>query len=412
MRTNGKETDIMNPQEVLPFIMECLCRHRKRHDFHKFLIRECGMTEEDYKAALKDKSLLRAPAMIAAEKATELIRTGYESGAGLDLPLAKIQRRKDKSSFKVRDIACECPMHQLLDYIAVYAAMPIFKRRLSPCQCSSMKNRGPCYGAAKISKWLRKDNAAAEYAERHGRSYNRQCRYYVKIDIEKCYPSMRAEHFLRHFRRDCNNPVLVWLWWALFQLHRVNGYEGFLIGALPSQWAAQYVISFIYRYAMDLHYTRRGRRRKMASHGLTFMDDLLLTGANRSKLARAVRLVEQYVAEEFGLSIKADWQIMEIEASPVDMMGYLIHADGAVTVRPRVFVRTRRMALRIARAGEAEPARAKRVIAYKGYFFQRRGPLAETLRARRPGRKYRLRPVFALAARTVSDNVRRAVQAA
>lgn len=294
-------------------------------------------------------------------------------------------------------------MQQVLDHIAVNAAWDIWARRTVPQQASSFPGRGQVYGVAMISRWVKRDNRSASWAKRHGKRYTRQCRYFVKLDVKNCFGSMRKDTFMELFSKDCGNADLIWLWDAILTSHHVDGYEGFMIGALPSQWAAQYIMGFLYRYATELYNVRRGKRVRWVRHCMMFMDDILLVGPNRKNLKAAAKALADYAWERFGLMVKSDWCVSCIDATPIDMMGYQIHADGVVTVRPRVFVRVRRLALRVARVGSMALRQAKRLASYRGYFYQkqRRGRWLD-LRSRFVSHIYGLKEIFSKAAQTVS----------
>lgn len=364
-----KNIDIKRWDTVQPYILDCITRHYRRYDFKKLITSTGGLTRKEYSRLLDgDKALLiQTSENIARECARQI------TGGKPELPPCAIRTRVDKSTGKTRLIGRESALQQCFDYIAVGAAEAIWKRRIVPQQASSIKGRGPHYGVAMISKWVKKDHRAAEWAKRHGRSYRKRCRYYVKLDIAKCYPSCRLDAFMRRFARDCGNNDLIWLWTELIKSHRVRledgtDYEGFMIGALPSQWACQYMLSFAYRYVMSLHYVRRGRPHRTVSHCMIFMDDILLTGPSRKNLKTAARKMAEYIRAELGLTIKPAWQILRLEESPIDMMGFRVHKDGNITVRPRIFLRARRMALRAIRHKGMSKRQAKRALSYKGYF--------------------------------------------
>lgn len=396
VKRSCKNIDITDWRTVYPWVLDCILRHRNRHDFRTLVCGIGKMKQNDYYAALQenDKAAFKNPAKNIAKEATRRIKKRK-----LNLKPVKIREKVDKSSGKVRLIGKESAIQQVLDHIAVGAADEIWKRRLVPQQASSIKRRGQIYGTRLIRKWIRNDNRAAKWNKSHGRKYSRKCKYFVKLDIRKCYQSMRIETFLEKFRRDCGNELLLWLWRELLGSHQVDGYEGFMIGALPSQWACQYIMSFIYRYTMDLHKERRRKRMKLVSHTLIYMDDILLTGASRKDLKMAVRSIIRFAKDILGLTIKPNWHIQRTDQTPIDMMGYVVHANGRITIRPRIFLRARRIALRCLRKGRPSLRQARRIGSYKGYFDNSNG--------RRIRKKLRLKKVFQMAAKVVSNYERR-----
>lgn len=365
MKRSCKDIDITDTETVYPWVLDCILRHKKRHDFRDMVIHIGKMSRRKYYDALHGHdtaAFARAAYNIAAEAARRI------AAKELGLRSVRIRQRIDRSSGKLRDIGDEEAMQQVLDYIAVYAAGDIWRRRIVYHQVSSIPGRGQVHGTQIIRRWIQQDNRAARWAHAHKSKYSRKCRYFVKLDIRKCYPSMHLEVFMDLFRRDCGDDDLLWLWETLLQSHRVNGYQGFMIGALPSQWACQYMLSFVYRYAMNLHKTRKGKPRQLMTHMIMFMDDMLLFGSSRRDLKSAVRKIVKYTRDVLGLTIKSNWHIQSIDDAPVDMMGYVDHSTGKITIRARVFLRARRIALRFLRCRQLNIRQARRIASYKGYF--------------------------------------------
>lgn len=340
-----KNIDITDPEAVYPWVYDCCRRHRNRYDFKNLL--GGGDFEEAVREICKD--------------ACKRIKD-----RDLNLEKPQIRTMVDKTTGKIRQIGKESAMQQVFDYIAVHSSMEIFRARLVREQCSSITGRGQIYGKNMIKRWIISDNDAERYAKRHGYRYARKVKYFVKLDIHQCFPSADTEVFLELFEMDCANKDIVWLWQVLIRSHRVDGYTGFLIGALTSQWACQYMISFIYRYAKEQGYERRGKNIKAVTHMLIFMDDMMLTGSNRKRLKKAVENTVSYTKQEFGWEIKPNWHIRALDDFDIDMMGYVIHRDGSVTIRDRDFVKARRMFLRC--QGGMTYSQAKRIMSYKGFF--------------------------------------------
>ena len=364
MKRLCKNIDITNWKTVLPWVLDCIMRHKSRHDFRTLLHRH-GVSRKAYREGLvsHDYSSWFGPIESIAREACQRI---YERD--IDLPAPTVKTRYDPVSRKEREIGCECAMQQVYDFIAVNGSMPALMKRITPFQASSIKKRGQIYGMRIIRRWAMKAKATAEYGKRHKIRYATPMKYFVKLDIRKCFPNCRLEVFLDHFKRDCGNPDLLWLWEFLLSSHRVDeNHQGFMIGAYTSQWAAQYMISFAYGYAMTLHKPgRRGNRpAKIVSHTMMFMDDTLLCGSSRRDLMKAVRELVQYMQDEFNLSIKDDWHIREFTEEGIDMMGFRIHPSGKVSIRGRTWVKIRRMLLRT--CNQICFRQAKRLVSYKGF---------------------------------------------
>lgn len=400
-----KHTDIENWQVITPWVYDCISRHKKKRNFRDLLCETGMMTRDEYYEALSTQNYM------AFEKASELIAKEAAKRIAerrLDLPPVYIRNMIDKSSGKLRQIGKESAFQQVFDYVAKNSCNEIWRRRIVPQQVSSIKGKGQSFGVNMIQGWVQKDNESMRWALRHGQRYSRQCKYYVKLDITKCFPSMRLETFMKFFKRDCGNKAIIWLWGELLKSHKVQEYEGFMIGALPSESAAQYLMSFLYRYATGLHKERNGKQIKLISHALYFMDDQIYFGSNRKDLKMAVRKIIKFAKDELGINIKPNWQICCIDETPLDAMAFVIHADAVVTVRPRVFIRARRMMLRFIRTQRMTIEQARRLCSYKGYFMpnpqkMKKRQVYLKLKIGKIERKLQFRRVFSIAAKIVSN---------
>ena len=339
-------------------------RHKKRYDF-KHLLVDYGVSSSEYRRAIieYDYSVFDDAIVKIAKDACEHIKR-----RNLDLPPVHIRRKEDTTTGKIRDIGKESAMQQVYDHIAVHSCDEIFRCRMVDQQMSSLPKRGQIKGMQLIRKWITDDNRAIRYAEKHGKRYASKCKYFTKLDIVKCYPSADLEVFMDILEHDCGNEDIIWLWRTLLESHHVEGYKGFMIGALPSQWACQVMLSYIYRRAMELKYTKRGKTYKKVSHMIMFMDDMTLFGSNRRQLLSAVTELTEYTRDNLHLEIKPTFAIHELENTGVDMMGFVVYRNGKVEMRGRNFIRSRRIVLRYRRTGRLVFPQAQRLNAYKGFY--------------------------------------------
>ena len=336
------------------WIRECIGRHYERRDF-RAMMRDFGNPDGiDAPMPVYDKMVLDIGQYVADSIA----------GRRLELKPVSIRERRDGPTGKIRQIGSESALQQVFDYVARGASQEIWERRIVPQQCSSIRNRGPIVGVEMIRGWILRDNAQIEYKQRHGMRYSSQCRLHAKMDCQKCFPHGDRIKFIAKFERDCANQDLVWLWDALLATHCTGDYHGFLIGALTSEWAMQYLLSFAYREIMSLH-SRRGD--KLVSHAMWYMDDALILGKNRQHMAMAIEHTAEYCERELGQIIKPGWQILPLRDHPIDMMGFLVYRSGRMGIRDRNFIRARRIILRSEPDG-LTARQARRIMSYKGYI--------------------------------------------
>ena len=343
-----KNIDITNPEVITPFIENCLKRHWKRHDFRR-MIREKGF---DYEHILTDSTMIRT---VARAFAVEIADTVKHRTIPKFRTWAK--KRMDYTSGKERMIGNETSLQRLYDYVAVYACQELWDRKLVHQQCSSIPNRGQVYGMKLIRHYILTDNRSLRYAKKHRIRYTSKCRYFVKLDIRHCYESIDRKLLMERLEHDIKNPDIIYLWKCLLSSYDV---DGLLIGALPSQFLSQYMIANIYRKAMNSH---------VVSHMVIYMDDMLLFASNRRKLLRTVYSLIEYARNELHLTIKPAFAIKRLKEEPIDMMGYVVHANGKVTVRAKTFIRARRQVVRFQCDNRMSYEQAKRLASYKGYII-------------------------------------------
>lgn len=337
MKRSCKHIDITQVATIRNWVSWCVSRHyKKRVDFKKL------MKKHGYNEALEGRE--NEESWWQAIDSISLLITSMIKNRKLELEPVRITEKVDKNSGKVRLIGCESALQQCIDYVAVFSCEEIWNRRIDRFQASSMPDKGQIYAKNLVQKALKKDSARVEYGKRHRIRYSRRYRYSSKTDIRKNFPSARYPRFIAVFKRDCANEDIVWLWEALLKTHRVyykktDGtvelYEGFMIGALTSQYAMIYMLSFASR-----------RLRKKVNFVACFMDDFVILDSNRKRMKDAIIDTEKYLYEEFGLTIKPNWSIQKItDSTPIDFVGYRIYSDGKVELRRRNWKKIRRYLL-------------------------------------------------------------------
>lgn len=327
MKRSCKHVDITKVATIRNWVSWCISRHyKKRADFRRLICSHGYEPSEDEKK--DDESWWSAVDSISA------LIVSMIKARKLDVEPPRISEKIDKNSGKRRLIGCESALQQCIDYVAVFSCQEIWNRRIDPLQASSMPGRGQIFIKDKVQKALRKDWARVEYGRRHKTRYARKCRYSAKTDIRKNFPSARYRFFIKKFKKDCANEDIVWLWEALLMTHQVEYvdvdgnvrlYEGFMIGALTSQYAMIYMLSFAsVRLRGKVHFVG------------CFMDDFQIFESSRKRMRDAIEDMESYMLEEFGLVVKPNWSIRRVDMDvPIDFVGYRLYMDGKVEMRRR-----------------------------------------------------------------------------
>lgn len=356
MKTYCKNIDLTDPKVILPWVLDCLQGDGKRkakwkrRDFQHLMAHYCQHSVQEIRAAVKehDMNVLLEAAQGLAEEAAARIRRKE-----LDLRPIRYFKRIDVSSRKEREISNESPMQQVFDFIAISAMMPMLRAKILPHQYASIRGRGQSAGRRRLERWIRRD---------------KKCRYYVKGDIRKCFPSIKRPVVMRLLLRDIRkNQTLLWLVDTLLATYK----DGLIIGTLLSQWLCNYVLSYMYRAIADFAKTRRGVRVRLVRRLLFYMDDFILLGSRAADLAKAVRQAIRYAADQLGLLVHDDWFVQDVSAAPIDMMGYRV-GHKRTTIRGRIFLRARKQYLKAERWLRKHRflrfVRAKKITCYYGYF--------------------------------------------
>lgn len=363
MKTYCKTINPENAETVLPFVQDCFSTKWKRGDYQELLRAYSDKTPMEIKelAARKNENrceLFADELRGIAEDITKRIKE-----RDLKLEPVRYEMRIDGMSGKKREIGLESTMHQICDHAASGMLGELLTAKLSYYQCASIKGKGQVFGMRAIQKFIKKENYAEQKSKERGIPYANKAKYFVKADIEKCYPSMTPEMVMCWLERDIGkNKTLLWFIRELLTIHK----HGLIIGSILSKDLCNYILSYAYREMMGYQKERRGKKIRLVDFSLFYMDDILAFGRDRRNVKTAINKIDTYLQNNFALHLKEKRHVKELEKEPVDMMGYVIHADGHVTIRARIFIKARRTYKRAEKNMTLK--RAQRVISYKGYF--------------------------------------------
>lgn len=372
LKTYCKNINIEEPSAIMPFVLECLGKRGskpanwRRRDFSKLIEKYTKYTQKDLLAASLESNCI-PPVEVAQDLAIEV--SNRIKTRNLDLPPVVFFKRIDGISGKTREISNESAMQRIMDYVAIGALDPLLKAKIMPHQYASIKGKGQLAGKRAIERWIRR---------------NKDFKYFSKLDIEKCFPSISHEIAMKYLKRDIHkNKTLLWFIEALLDTYKkkndLGEYVecGLIIGTLLSQWLCNYVLSYFYRYILSIKKNRNKRdgtvkvTRKI-NHILFYMDDVLITSPREADLKSAIRDCIRWAKSELGLTIHDNWFIYYAPDSKIDMMGYVVSFK-CTTIRPRIFKRARRQYLRAWRDMKHNKflslKRSRLVVCYAGYFI-------------------------------------------
>lgn len=269
---------------------------------------------------------------------------------------------------KRRDIDCPCLKDHIIHWMLVMAIKKPLMRGMYKHSYGSIPGRGIDGARRTVERWIQHDP---------------KCKYFVKLDIRKFYPSVDQKRLKAKFRRVIKDDRI------LNVIDQVIGCipKGLPIGTYTSQWFANFYLQELdHHVVQDLYKLRRGKRISYVSHYLRYMDDMLLFGTSRRDLEKAVHEIIRYCRDELGLEIKPVWQIQQVAsfarkpngrrvladgAAPVDIVGYRFYREHT-EVRSNIYLHTQRLAAKAAKSlrkhGSILLAHAQAVNSLAGWF--------------------------------------------
>ena len=279
-------------------------------------------------------------------------------GRSLSTRPISYRTRREPNHGKERLIAVESVKQQVLDYTAVHCLRGLISARLGYYQASSVAGKGQVWLSRRIRRW------------------SGECRYFVKTDFRKCYPSTRVDAVMRMLRKYVRSEDVLYLCEYLLGTYQdMQGTDGVAadgrkrglnIGSYFSLMVELLVLSFAYHFIEGLYKERRGTRTPLARHQAWFMDDCVMFGNSKRDLKTAARKMGAYMRLEFGLVLKP-WKVCKLTGKDgserVEMAGY--STDGkTLVVSEGTFMRLRRAYRRVF----SNPNVARRACSYWGWL--------------------------------------------
>lgn len=341
MKRLCKDIDITDRGLISRAVYKCLDKKYKRNDVTRYMSQVSGLKENQIRY-IHHRYGKRALYWIT-KAIIDILRKEIMTG-NISFPSIWYRDKIDGSSGKVRRIGIQNIKQQLYDYIAVEGLEPILKR-IGEYQYASIPGRGTTKGKEVISRWIK----------------NRKAKYFVKLDVEKCFESIDHEKLMRFLESRIANNTLLSLIRTLIESFE----RGLSIGSYLSQYLCNLYMSILYHHIKeDLFKIRRGKRVNLVKFCMIYMDDILMIGAQKRDISVAVKSVIRK-ANEIGLKIKDNFQIKPIDGNCIDMLGFKIYRTHT-EIRGRIFLRVRRC---FRRARDNLTLRiAKKCTSYYGYL--------------------------------------------
>lgn len=166
----------------------------------------------------------------------------------------------------------------------------------------------------------------------HARELVRRHRYFLKLDIHKCFDSIEHQVVLDTLAPLALEPQVTDLCARVLAGAGGRLGVGLPIGNLTSQWFANLVLGRIDRFVLG---------ELGASGYVRYMDDFALFGDDKLVLKRAHDIVEAFVHDELKLALKSRATILAPVRDGLPFLGWKLHR-GTLRIRPQNLRRLRR----------------------------------------------------------------------
>ena len=189
MKRLCKDVDITDRGLISRAVYACLNKKYKRNDVVKYLSQVSGVKQEYILCIYYryGKSAMYPFTEVVISEIQSEIKSG-----NISFPEIWYREKIDGSSGKVRRIGIQNIKQQLYDYIAVEGIKPVLKC-IGEYQYASIEGRGTTKGKEVIAHWIR----------------NKNMRYFVKLDVRKCFESIDQNKLMNYLRVKVKNEPLL-----------------------------------------------------------------------------------------------------------------------------------------------------------------------------------------------------------
>ena len=252
------------------------------------------------------------------------------------------------SKKKTRDIIVPEFDETVIHHMAVNAMMPTLTKGIYEHSYSSIPGRGLHKCRNRVRKWIDEDG--------------KNCKYYIKMDIKKFFPSIDTEILYDRFRKDIKDEEFLT---KIVKVILSATDKGLPLGFYTSHWFANYFLTPLDHYIKEdlgaVHYAR-------------YMDDMVVFGSNKKKLHKTMMAIKDYVEDNLGLELKGNYQLCRFDyiengehhGEFLDFVGFRFYRD-RTCLRKSIFQRMMDKCKRLEKKGKFTIYDAHQMISYLGW---------------------------------------------
>lgn len=195
------------------------------------------------------------------------------------------------------------------DRIVQHAVMniiePIFRETFIIDTYSSIKYKGIHYGLKRVKQALKQDNY----------------KYYLKLDVHKCYPSLDKEILKDKLKRKFHDNDLLWLLFTIVD----SCEKGVPIGNYTSQYFNNFYFNDLDHYIKEILGIKSYFR---------YCDDIVILSKTKEELHIVLDKIRTKLAE-LNVKLKDNYQIYNIDTRSINFLGYKTRKD-YILIRKRI----------------------------------------------------------------------------
>ena len=206
------------------------------------------------------------------------------------------------------------------DRIVQHAIMtiiePLFRETFIVDTYSSIKFRGIHPGLKRVKRALRRGNY----------------KYYLKLDIHKCYPSLDKDILKRKLAKKFHDNDLLWLLFTIID----SCENGVPIGNYTSQYFNNFYFSDLDHFIKEILGIKAYFR---------YCDDIVILAETKEELHKLLEIIKIKIAE-LNVKLKDNYQIYNTETRSVDFLGYKTRKDYTLirnTTKKRFIAKVKKM---------------------------------------------------------------------
>lgn len=233
---------------------------------------------------------------------------------------------------------------QVAHHMVMNILKPIFLKGMYEHSYASIPGRGSSTGKKFIKKWIAKDRKNVKYC--------------MKLDVKKFFDSVDLIILKQRLAQIIHDIKFLKIIFATID----SVPRGLPLGFYTSQWLANWYLTPLDHYIKD---------KLQIKYYMRYMDDMVLFGANKRKLQKALAEIKKFLKERLNLQLKSNYQIFrfsnEGKGRFLDYMGFRFY-DNRVTLRRSIMLKATRKARRMNQKERLTIYDARQMLSYLGWL--------------------------------------------